>query len=223
MPSFSASLFIWLSAMKSACGAPKPRNAARHVVGVHGARIALDVGDFVRAALVIVVLPSTFVGGVAHGAAVGDAPRSSAAASQPSRVCPQLGADDHIACRLWRPMMHSAARPDDLDRAFQFPGRQRQHDLHRHIFAPAERAADGRVDCTRTCSARQAQRVRDLLAGQRAPTARPLPNGHAGRIRPCIRQASASGRMIAACSCAPARGRSASDDDIRTRANAPGP
>jgi hypothetical protein len=28
MPSFSASLFIWVSAMNKACGAPKPRNAA---------------------------------------------------------------------------------------------------------------------------------------------------------------------------------------------------
>ena len=28
MPSFSASLFIWLSAMNNACGAPNPRNAA---------------------------------------------------------------------------------------------------------------------------------------------------------------------------------------------------
>jgi len=52
---------------------------------------------------------------------------------------PVAGVAPHLArrmagCRLAWPMYRLAAAPDDLDRALQFPGGQRDHDLYREVF-----------------------------------------------------------------------------------------
>ena len=52
--------------------------------------------------------------------------------------------------------------PDNLDRALEFHYRQRQHDLHGYIFAPAESTADGRID-NADLFVGQAQRMGDLF------------------------------------------------------------
>jgi hypothetical protein len=59
-----------------------------------------------------------------------------------------------------------------MPRWLQPPGRQGQHDLHRHILAPAKGPADGRIDDPHLLE-RQPQRVGDLLL----VFVRPLP-GH---------------------------------------------
>src|SRR5258708_35803338 len=64
------------------------------------------------------------------------------------------------------------AAPDDLDRAAQFPHRQRQDNLYGHILAPAERPAYRRVDHAHLI-VRQVQRWRHLLPIFAAPLARP--------------------------------------------------
>ena len=62
------------------------------------------------------------------------------------------------------------AAPDDAHRALEFPGGQRQHDLHGHIFTSAEGAADGRVDHAHVFI-RQAECMCDLLAVGMCPLA----------------------------------------------------
>ena len=60
------------------------------------------------------------------------------------------------------------------------PDRERQRDLHRHVLAAAERAADGRVDHPHLLD-RQVQRVRDRLLVDVRPLARDL-DRHPARL-----------------------------------------
>ena len=54
------------------------------------------------------------------------------------------------------------AGPDNLDRALEFHNRQRQHDLHGHVFPSAESAADGRIN-NADLLCWQAKRMGDLF------------------------------------------------------------
>ena len=141
---------------------------AGDVVRVGGEDVGLHVGDAVGAVDGQQQVAHHLVRRVDVGPRIGDDLRLGGDQSPVLRRRP-LGVDEG-AVPLVMAEDGLLAAPDDLHRALQLPGGQRQDDLHRDILTPAESAADGRVEDAHLLL-RQAERVRHLMA----LLVRPLP------------------------------------------------
>ena len=119
MPSFSASLLICISAMKSACGAPKPRKAAEGMLFVYTPYTSvLTLGMKYGPLDVMVELPSTLFVVYMYAppsAMISDSP----ATSLPSLVAPHL-ARNRMGWRLPCPRMDSLRLQMILTGRFSF-------------------------------------------------------------------------------------------------------
>ena len=153
---------------------------ARHVVGVDRVGVHRHVGDIVRPGAGERGVAQHFVAGVHVRAAVGDhfdldRGQLAVALGAPAGVDLHrvaLAVADH---RLFAAPDGFDSTPAQYAALGQPPDGQRQRDLHRHVLAAAERAADGRVDHAHLFL-RDAQRVCDLAL----VLMRPLP-GHLHR------------------------------------------
>ena len=155
--------------------------AGWHMVGVDGARIHGDVGDVVGAEAHQRDIAEHFGAGVSVRAAVAGhihAGRQQAAVAvgAPTRL------DDH-GVALVMPDERFFPAPNDLNwppnaALVQAPGCQGQDNLHRHIFTPTKRAADGWINDPNLVE-RQAQRVGNLFAIFMHPLAGHVHGDHA--------------------------------------------
>ena len=135
------------------------KGAAGRVVGVGAVDVCPDVGDVIGADAGGKRVAQHLVGGIAVGSAVGQNAHLGSDQLAVARGAPLVVQPHGVALVVASDRF--SPRPDDLDRTadaapscgapscgvlIEAPDGQGEDDLHRHVFAAAKSAADGRID-----------------------------------------------------------------------------